>query len=463
MAWFHKKFIRTVKPLQLTVLRWFRGSAKSVHADMMFPLFKYFKGELSGMALASDTGAKANKLIGDVQAQFEANELLIHDFGSQQGFGAWSDGYFATVNGTGFWALGVGQSPRGIREGAKRPNYFVCDDCDTKEKSRNPSRVKEMVEWMREDFFRAADITSQPYFIIANNAYSKHTAVKYIVGDVEAGDKKNPDVNCIDAYFIENPRTHERAELEDENSVCSWKERYTKDDARAIIKTSGERGFRRDDQQQHIIEGKVFKNDLMIFRPKLPLNKIYNKVVYLDPSFKNKTSNDYKAICVMGVYEDPTTKKIRRRVLKAWVRQASITAMVKAMYDIYDWLGDDASYYFEANFTQDRHIEDFNKEAELRGYAIPLIADKSKKDDKYTRIENMTSDFERDEMDFCESQRTDPDLKRGIDQLLDFPTGGFDDFPDSMESAKSKITRLTKTANFSPSVGTYSKVHTRAL
>lgn len=35
-----------------------------------------------------------------------------------------------------FDKLGMGQSPRGLRNGAYRPDYIVCDDLDTTEMSR---------------------------------------------------------------------------------------------------------------------------------------------------------------------------------------------------------------------------------------------------------------------------------------------------------------------------------------
>jgi hypothetical protein len=319
--------------------------------------------------------------------------------------------------------------------------------------------VKEAVEWVQEDFFRAADITENPIFVVANNRYSKHTIVSYIVGDVEAGDLKRPDVNCIDAFAIENPRTHARAEIDDPDSRPSWG-RFTKAHWYAVIKTSGERAFKREDQMEDIEDGDVFKHDWFKWSKKLPLSKFPQIVAYLDPSYKNTKNSDTKAISVVGQWFDPSVGRYRKRILRAWVKVASKTEMVKALYAIYDEYGDKAEYWMEANFIQDEFKEDFITEGNERGYQLPLKLDKTKKDDKDARIENLTPDFERGDVDFCESQRLDRNMIRGIDQFKNFPTGK-KDFPDATHGAFSKLRRLVRSSNFKPRTGKFNKASKR--
>jgi hypothetical protein len=323
-AWFHKKAFKTLKPNELQVYRWFRGAAKSVLMDVIIPIWRYFKGDLQGLMLASATESAACILIGDIQAEFESNELLKHDFGDHVLSGSWNDGEFITKNLVGFWALGLGQSPRGKRVQNKRPNHFIVDDADTKERSKNHVRVKEAVEWIQRDFFQAADMTANPMFFIGNNRISKHSIMSYICGDIEKGDKVNPNINLITAYAIENPRTHERAELEDPLSVTSWS-RYTKEHYRNIIdKVIGWIAFRVECQHEDIEMGNIFKNEWMNYGKKIPLSMYDNIVVYLDPSFKDKKVSDFKATVCVGQYRSESGK-IKYRVFKAWVRQTSVS------------------------------------------------------------------------------------------------------------------------------------------
>ncbi len=41
----------------------------------------------------------------------------------------------------------------------------------------------------------------------------------------------------------------------------------------------------------------------------------------------------------------------------------------------------------EANFMQDTILDEFEREGNLRGYQVPVTADKRKKPDKFARIE----------------------------------------------------------------------------
>jgi hypothetical protein len=82
----------------------------------MLPLFLKAKGNMTGMVIASSTGAKAQGLLSDIQAQLESNQRYINDFGEQYNFGSWSEKHFVTKDGMGFWAVGRRESPRGLRE-----------------------------------------------------------------------------------------------------------------------------------------------------------------------------------------------------------------------------------------------------------------------------------------------------------------------------------------------------------
>lgn len=101
----------------------------------------------------------------------------------------------------------------------------------------------------------------------------------------------------------------------------------------------------------------------------------YEKIVaYCDPSFKGSTQNDYKAIKVWG--------KIGTELhhIAAFVRQCSVSEMVRWFYDLHERMpeGVICEYYIEANFLQDILLDEFTTEGKLRGYQLPIQADKRK-------------------------------------------------------------------------------------
>ncbi len=57
-----------------------------------------------------------------------------------------------------FFARGRGQSPRGLRHKESRPDYIVIDDLDDDELCKNPRRVRELTDWVKEALFGALDV-----------------------------------------------------------------------------------------------------------------------------------------------------------------------------------------------------------------------------------------------------------------------------------------------------------------
>ena len=100
------------------------------------------------MVLASANNENAIKLLGDLQAELEANQILIDDFGDFVSHGAWELGDFTTKQGTRFKAIGRGQSPRGLRNRQYRPDFILGDDMDDDKLVKNEKLVRQAYEWL---------------------------------------------------------------------------------------------------------------------------------------------------------------------------------------------------------------------------------------------------------------------------------------------------------------------------
>ena len=132
------------------LFEWARGHAKSTHISLLQPLWLKIQPNAQPliMILVSKSQEAARRLLGDLQAELESNDLYNADFGNQRGAGIWTNGEFTTATGDLFIALGRGQSPRGIKKRGLRPNYIAVDDIDDDELVRNPRRVGEAVDWL---------------------------------------------------------------------------------------------------------------------------------------------------------------------------------------------------------------------------------------------------------------------------------------------------------------------------
>ncbi len=429
-AYFHLRDIKTIveNGKIFAVLEWPRAHAKSVVIDVFLVLYLKALGQLDGVILVSNNKEKAMMLLADVQAELEANERYINDFGKQTTFGSWEAQSFATQDGVGFWAYGRGQSPRGTRNGEKRPNLIIVDDIDDKEICRNQDRVQEAVAWILEDLMGCFDMRGGRFVMVGNRIH-RQAILAHIVGDVEEGQKPKEHIHHSKVFALENPKTHK--EDQSITGVPAWKEFYTRADIDDRMQKMGYDAAQRELFHKHIQKGKVFKHEWIHWGKALPYSAYQHIIVYNDPSYKDAKKNDYKALVAIGRIG------AKVHILKCWIRQAAKGAMVRAHYDMDAELRKGGAqviyHYLEANFMQeDTHMPEYIKEGEARGWMLGISGDKRAKPNKYDRIDNMSGPFERGIFMFDETLRNDKDANTLVDQLLNFPTG-HDDGPDALE------------------------------
>lgn len=466
LGWFHKEAAQKIEADKkgTFVLEWAREHAKSVFSAVFMPMFlkakqnylidkkgshKSDEDEFTGMVIVSANDKKAQTLLADIQAQLANNNLYINDFGEQVSFGDWRSGEFSTRDSCGFWAFGRGQSVRGVRKGAKRPNYALIDDIDDKVICKNRKRVLEAVDWVWEGLYNALP-TLGFRMIVAGNRIHKHSILAHIVGDVDVGDHVSDNITHIKVYAIED-ENHQASWFGQKGARPAWKERYNMKQLEDKFLQMPYHSCRREHFHEHIEMGVVFQREWIHYIKPHKIHKYDRIVAYCDPSFKDTKNSDFKAIVVIGI------KKAKIDVLDIWVRRTSISNMVKAFYDFYDKYGSHASYWIEANMLQDLFLKEFDNEAEERGYHLPIRGDKTKKPDKVTRIMNLEPLFQRAIIRFAKELQGSPDMENFLIQLLGFPNAVNDDAPDALEGAVIKINKQSSTSKFKPRTGRYKK------
>ncbi len=433
---FHIEAANKVKknPNLKAVFMWARGHAKSTHCDVMIPLWLKCQRQrqLNVMVLVGKSQDNANTLLSDIQAELEFNQRYIADFGVQKKEGEWTDGEFVTQDDVAFFARGRGQSPRGLRYRSHRPDYIVIDDLDDDELVENPQRVSRLTDWVKEALFGALD-GGRGRFIMVGNLIGKNSVLARIA---QTDGVHVTRVNALDAQG--NP---------------SWATKWSREEVEAQARFMGYRSFQKEMMNNPITEGAVFRADWVRWRRMLPLRDYHELVAYCDPSFKASTKNDYKAIKLWG-----KTKSGELHHIDAFVRQTTVTEMVRWFYDLHERVQAAhavASYYIEANFLQDIILDEFRREGECRGYQLPIRADRRKKPDKFQRIESISPLWERGVVFYNEQKKKDPDMLAGLDQTLAFEKGmsGHDDAPDADEGAIYILQQRTRHETFTPRIG----------
>ena len=392
---------------------WARGHAKSTHFDLMIPLWLKAKDELNVMILVGKSEDNAKTLLGDLQAELQFNQRYIHDFGEQMNLGSWEDGRFITKDSKAFFALGRGQSPRGLRYRQSRPDYIVVDDLDDDELVTNESRVSKMLDWILEALFNTMDMGRGRFVMVGNRIHKNSVLANF----AKVPGIKHSIVNAID-----------------EKGNPAWQEKYSKEDIQQVVDTIGERRAQKEFFNNPLTDGSVFKLKDIRFKETEPLNNYRYIVCYTDPSFKSGAKSDYKATVLIG-----KTATGEYHLLKAFVAQTTVKEMVQWHYTIHQTFAPHCSiyYYMESNFIQDMLFDEFSKMGTEYGTQIPIKGDARNKPDKFQRIESLQPLFERGIFYFNETEKSDAGTKRLIEQLLMFEKGSrfHDDGPDAIEGA----------------------------
>lgn len=402
------------------VLEWPREHAKSVHSNIIIPMFLKVHGQLKGMILVGKNESDACTLIGDLQAELMENQRYIADYGEQYRHGSWEEGKFITADNIMFKALGRGQSPRGSRNGEKRPNYVVCDDIDDDQIVNNPKRVKQVVNWILTAILPLNNKDGLR-LVMAGNRIHRRSILATFVGDVEPGDPKREGIWHSKIFAID-PKTGRPA----------WEARYTLALLQAKFKRMGNAAARQEFFHEHSMEGTVFKEQWLQWKelPEVKLSKYDHLVVYCDPSWSD--TGDTKACALIGRLGRET------HIIKAFCRRCTVSEMYRWLYDTYDYLRKNnavAEFWIEGNFNQGMHLRDIEEEGDKRGYQLPIRTDKRKKPDKYARIQTLVPFFERSLMFFNLKEKASQDFQEGKDQITGFEQGRTcnDDFPDMLE------------------------------
>lgn len=438
-AWFHiwlaNLIIRHKRIRLLAAL--FRSAAKSVHFDMGIPLYLHLvKHEMTFMLLVGETEPKANALLSGIQAQFQYNKRLINDYGQLFNHGDWAEGNFLTTDNVRYMALGFMQNPRGVREGAERPNYIVVDDVDSKRHVNNDRMMREAVDFIIEDIWGTFDTDENAIerFVFTNNNFHRNSITNRLTELFTSVIQKQKEDKKAG---IARPTGFVKYEVLTLNAVKSldtfepnWPEKSSAEYWRAKFESMPYRSFMREYMNTHIQDGAIFKYEDILYCHPSKLKDYDQLCFYGDLSYKDK--GDFKALVLVGRMDKEF------HIILSYVRRksrADAAAWLYDQYEKYKLQNFNIRYYIEGLFAMHEFVSDFDAEGEKRGYYIPVVADKRPKSEKFDRIESLSGHFERHNVYFNINNSTDQQTL--LDQLLAFEKGSQanDDGPDAIHGA----------------------------
>lgn len=425
---FHKRAIRRILAHDewFEVLSWSRELAKST-VTMFIVSYLVLTGRKKNVIITSNSRDNATRLLDPYRANFEANGRIIAYYGKQQTIGAWTEDEFITKSGAAFRAIGAGQSPRGSRNEAVRPDVLLVDDMDTDEDCMNPDTINKRWDWWEKALYPTRSVSEPTLVIFCGNIIAKDCCV------VRAGE-------MADHWDIINIR--------DRDGHSTWPQKNSEEDIDRTLSKLSTKAAQGEYFNNPISEGEIFKE--MHYGRIPPLSKFKFLVEYGDPApGENRSKNSStKAVILLGKL------KGKLYVIRPFVDRALNAEFIDWYISCDEYVGGRVPVYryMENNKLQDPFFQQvfkplLRKVRAERGIDLYIRGDEQRKTDKFTRIEANLEPLNREgNLILNEEFRDDPHMKRLEEQFLlitprlKFPADG----PDCVEGGNRILDNLQR-------------------
>lgn len=428
---FQKKAIRRIISHDewFEVLSWSRELAKST-ITMFIVMFLTLTGRKKNVILTSNSKDNAMRLLAPYRANLEANGRIIAYYGKQEMPGSWTEDEFVTKGKVSFRALGAGQSPRGSRNEAIRPDLLLVDDFDTDEDTKNPDVIQKRWDWWENALYPTRSISEPTVVIFCGNIIAKDCCV------VRAGE-------MADSWDIVNIR--------DKNGRSSWPEKNSEEDIDRTLSKISTKAAQGEYFNNPISAGEVFET--ISYGKIPPLSKFKFLVAYGDPApgeSKGKKGKSFKTVSLVGKIGSTLY------VIKTFLAKALNAEFIEWYVKLLEFVNGKATVYcyMENNKLQDPFFQQVFKPlvAKVRKehkISLYIRGDEQKKTDKATRIEANLEPLNREgNLILNEAEKDNPHMKELEDQFklftlsLRYPADG----PDAVEGGNRIIDELIRKA-----------------
>ncbi|MEW5763592.1 MAG: hypothetical protein AB1824_01335 [Acidobacteriota bacterium] len=373
---------------------------------------------LRAVVFKSDPFVVVGSLTEDLAAQFtalvkmeiEQNARIHQDFGPLKGSLRWEDRDFVTSTGVRVKARGIGQPFRGLRWRQHRPTRVILDDIEDEDLVASSRRVQKALTWLLATVLPR--MTAKGWSLI-------------LVGNVisRAG---------VLGTLLFNPEHREWERriypAEDSRGRPTWPDRYPKAVLNRLKTLLGLPRYSREYLCAPVDDTHLFQPENTQWYPQTVLPRLRDVIVYIDPSVTESRKGDYKAIVGVGLLPGDH----REHVCAAWVRHASVDAMIAAAYRIWEALHP-KYFVLEANGFQRLLKRDFDAAARARGFALPIKL-RTQRENKGVRIERLVPLHDAGDLLFCREVGDTPLL---LEQMYEWEPQGSakDDGPDALAGA----------------------------
>jgi len=409
-----------------------RGWAKTT-LGQIYGLWGLLFGKKQFMLVIGKSGDNAAEIVQTMVLELEENERLLQDFGDQH-TQWWNVATGYRLRKTGAWLRGIGrgESVRGSKKGAARPDFILADDIEDEELVRNPQRVKRLLKWW------VASVLP---------ALSKNGTAVWLCTSLS---QKSPSTLLLDPEYklaeTEEPPDCRRLSFPALNpeGESTWPEMWSTERLFAKKAQIGSSAFNQEFLHLAEMVGGMFRGSWFqkFTNSNLQDDSIRQRLVIavgVDPSVKAKETSDPKAIVAWG--RDLETDLYY--CLYAWIQRKTVTEFIKKLYEIQDLLRPQI-FLLEAQGFANLLTIPIKNEGMRRGVRLPIrLIEQSVA--KETRVQQLEPMAENGQLWY---QPGHSDQNELIEEFEYFPSSGKpDDGPDASQMAIEYLRLLRKSGS----------------
>ena len=275
----------------------FRGSAKSTLATLALPLWSIIgKHKKNFIIIISQTQSQARLILSNIRRELETNQLFIKDFGHLSTDPNNSEWNSSTIvlgkSGIRISVYSTGESIRGIRHLATRPDLIIGDDLEDLASVKNKEIRNQNFDWFTGDVMPLGDRGTK--LIVIGNLLHEDSLMMKI--------KNGITNNTLDGKFFEFP-------LVSLDNKIAWPGKYPtqKEINQERRKIGNDIAWYREYLLQILPpEDRIIKSEWIRYYDALPSHIAANCggfIISLDPAISQKHTADKTAILVGVIYK----------------------------------------------------------------------------------------------------------------------------------------------------------------
>ncbi len=275
----------------------FRGSAKSTLTTLALPLWSIIgKHKKKFIVIISQTQSQARLILSNVRRELETNQLFIKDFGHLSTDRTSSEWNSSTIvlgkSGIRISVYSTGESIRGIRNLASRPDLIIGDDLEDLASVKNRDIRNQTFDWFTGEVMPLGDPKTK--LIVIGNLLHEDSLMMKIKNAIYS--------NSLSGNFFEYP-------LMSPDGVIAWPGKFctSKEIEEERKKIGNDIAWFREYLLQILPpEDRIIKNEWIRYYNKLPTNieaNCFSFVISIDPAISQKHTADKTAILVGAIYK----------------------------------------------------------------------------------------------------------------------------------------------------------------